>query len=99
MIQDNHDANGDEYIKKTKELVFAWVTRGLLVFIASVGMPLGIWMLERIVATADDISASVHSHDTKLELLNQQGKEIKDLVSDHETRIRSLERGPTFAPR
>lgn len=99
MIQDNRDANGDEYIRKTKELVFAWVVRGFLVIASAIGAPVGVWLLERIVTTADDIQASVHSHDTSLELLKQQGSEIKDLVTDHETRIRTLERRPTFSPR
>lgn len=99
MIQDNRDANGDEYIRKTKELMFAWAARGLLLFVTAVAAPAGWWMLNRIVSTADDISASVHSHDMKLELIDQRAKQIQDEMSDHETRIRTLERRPTFAPR
>lgn len=91
--------NGERYIRATRELMFAWLVRLLMTVSVTVGGPLAYFILHRIVSTADDIAASVHAHDMSLEILKEQGKEIKDLVGDHETRIRTLERRPTFAPR
>jgi hypothetical protein len=75
--------------------MMAWGFRAMLTASVAVGG----WALARIVTTGDDISSSVHKHDTKLEILDERGKEINDRLvgfngelNDHENRIRQLER-------
>lgn len=79
----------------------AWGFRAIIAIATLIGLPIAGFMLERVVTRADEISVAVHSHDTKLQLLSAGNDDIKDritgvreTVQDHETRIRSLERGP-----
>lgn len=75
--------------------IMAWAFRAII----AVATTIGGWSLTRIVNSADEISLAVHSHDTKLEILNERAKETNDKltgtgtqINDHEVRIRQLER-------
>lgn len=78
----------------------AWGFRAIIGIATLIGLPLAGAMLSRVVNKSDEIVSAIHAHDTKLQLLGMSNEEIKDrvtsvrdLLQDHENRIRSLERG------
>jgi len=96
-------ANGNDYngksIPVTRELLMAWGFRALIFVLTAILIPVALSVLGGISTKFDDVVTSVHSHDTKLELLSQDAQDIKSRISDvksavqdHEGRIRALER-------
>lgn len=79
----------------------AWGFRAIISVAVLIGLPIAGVMLNRMLAKSDEIVSLVHSHDTKLQLIDQGNNDIKDRISgvretlqDHEIRLRYLERPP-----
>jgi hypothetical protein len=87
--------NGEKVFPPLLNEAMAWGFRVIL----AIGISVSGWMLTRVIAVGDDIQASVHSHDIKLEVIDERAKEnnakIKGMngeIADHEARIRELEK-------
>lgn len=83
----------------------ALFARLVMIFASLIALPVAGWMLNRVVNTADEISAKVGQQGTKLELLDQSVKfgfdaakgditGIRMQLTDHEGRIRVIESRP-----
>lgn len=93
-MSDPGNGNGKKLLAPVLNELMAWGFRAIIAFAtAATG-----FAAEHILASEQEISTAVHQHDTKLELLNERGLEIKENISgvrenvqDHERRIRELE--------
>ena len=92
----------DKWVQSSGLTLFA---RLLMIFASLVALPIAGWMLQRVVTTADEISAKVGVQGTKIELLDQTVKYgfdaakgditgIRMQLTDHEGRIRVIESRP-----
>ncbi len=92
----------DKWVQSSGLTLFA---RLLMIFASLVALPIAGWMLQRVVTTADEISAKVGAQGTKIELLDQTVKYgfdaakgditgIRMQLTDHEGRIRVIESRP-----
>lgn len=86
--------------------IFTTVARLAMLFASMIALPVAGFMLVRIINSADSISASVNSQATDLKLIKQEitsgfdrtNSELNRMqlqITDHEGRIRALERPPT----
>lgn len=81
-------------IPVTRELMMAWAFRVIIGFAVLAGLPMAGYLMQRMLNKADEISNTVHGHDTKLEIIGDRITGVRETLQDHENRIRSLERGP-----
>lgn len=75
---------------------FYLIARGCMIILTFIVVPIGGWMLNRAAATADEISKQLVEQKIELRILTTEIKiridhDSKDL-SDHELRLRALER-------
>lgn len=83
--------------KIARNEMFYFIARGCMIFATVVGMPMAGWMLSRVTGQIDKIEQSQFEQTITLRVLSATLNEkleggIKTL-SDHELRIRGLERG------
>lgn len=75
----------------TNELM-AWGFRAIIGIATVIGLPVAGAMLNRLMNSADEVSALVRSHDAKLQIIQNGIDEIRDVDKDFEQRLRTLER-------
>lgn len=73
--------------------VFYAFARLCIVFLTVIGVPVGGFMLTRVVTAADDIRAQLQTQNTALILLTAEVKFRFANLEDHEHRLRKLELG------
>jgi hypothetical protein len=94
---------GDNALARAvKSETFAITARAAMVFATMVGLPIAGWMMNRVTSAIDGMNAKVDLTSEQVKLLQQSinlgvnfridGAERQ--LSDHEVRIRGLERQP-----
>lgn len=90
--------DGDKIPAVVKNEWFYLVARMSTLFVTFVCIPLMFWMLNRAVASADEIRAVITEQNVTLRLLSSEMKLRFDSdgknLTDHELRLRTLERRP-----
>lgn len=109
----NGESNGNGNRAAIERLVdnkiFATVARLAMLFASMIALPAAGFMLVRIINSADSISATVNSQATDLKLIKQEItsgfdrtntelNRIQMQITDHEGRIRALERPTVILP-
>jgi hypothetical protein len=87
----------DNIPRIVKNETFFLFARVCMIVASTVGLPIAGFMLSRVVAKADDIEALVRNQGIEIRVISETIK-LKDennskSVTDHELRIRQLERG------
>ena len=72
---------------------FYLFARLCMVFATVVGLPVATWMLNRVIATGDDIRVQLQAQNVSLQLLTSEVKYRSATTEDHERRLRRLEFG------
>lgn len=72
--------------------VFYFVARFCMVLCTCVLLPIGGWLLTRVITKADEISDQLARQNVALQLLSNDVKYRFTSIEDHEHRIRFLER-------
>jgi len=71
---------------------FYLFARLCMIFVTVIGVPFGTWMLSRVIAKADEISAQVSELRNFTGIVSYRLERDSKELSDHEIRIRGLER-------
>jgi len=88
--------------KIASNTAFTVLSRLAMVFASTVGLPIGGWLLFRVVTAADTIAAKVDQTVLQVQLLDQSMKYgfdsakidiggLRAQITDHEGRLRSIE--------
>lgn len=84
--------------KAVRNEIFYFIARFSMIVANLVGLPIAGWLLIRIVTQADNLQATVLEQTVTLRVLNSTVKDKLEAnvqqLSDHELRIRALERRP-----
>lgn len=92
--------------KIVQNSVFTLVARGAMILASTIGLPLAAFMMQRVISSADAIGAKVDQSAMQMQLLQQEVKYgfdaaksdisgIRLQLTDHENRLRPLERART----
>lgn len=75
---------------------FYLIARGCMIFATVIGLPIAGWLMTRVIAKADEISDKLISQNVELKLLATEVRMSLSFdarnLSDHEGRLRSLEK-------
>lgn len=91
--------------KLANNVMLTLVARSAMIFATVIGLPVAGWMMNRAVSSVDAISRKVdtireQSLETNgaLKLIQQSQQSQGQILADHETRVRVLERSAVIRP-